>query len=254
MNFAMYLFLKKIIKKIFPQKLLFKSEPLLRKGYSLFFLGKKHHCSVCKGSFRRFIKLSAGSGGKNGELLCPRCGSLPRDRRLYDLLKKENLLQGKLLDFSPSRALYRKFKKTAGVEYFSSDFANEFISDHQFDITAIKIQDNFFDLIICYHILEHITDDRKAMAELFRVLKPGGTMLLQSPFQEGEIFEDHSITTEKERNKYFGQKDHVRIYSVKGISERLNQAGFSVNVLQFNEQASNSSGFSEKEVVLICKK
>ena len=244
----MYLFLKKIVKKIFPQKLLFKFEPLLRNGYSLFFLGKKHNCSVCKGSFRRFIKL------KNGELLCARCGSLPRDRRLFDLLKKENLLNGKLLDFSPSRALYRKLKKTPGVEYFSSDFANEFISDHQFDITAIKLPDNFFDLIICYHILEHITDDQKAMAELFRVLKPGGTMLLQTPFREGEIFEDPSITTEKERKKYFGQKDHVRIYSVKGISERLNQAGFSVNILQFNEQASNSSGFSEKETVLSCKK
>lgn len=244
----MYLFLKKIVKKIFPQKLLFKLEPLLRKGYSLFFLGKKYHCSVCKGSFRRFIKL------KNGELLCARCGSLPRDRRLYDLLKKENLLNGKLLDFSPSRALYRKFKKIPGLEYYSSDFANEFISVHQFDITAIKMQDNFFDLIICYHILEHIADDRKAMAELFRVMKPGGTMLLQTPFQEGEIFEYPTITSEQDRNKYFGQKDHVRIYSVEGISERLKQAGFRVNILQFNEQLLHRSGFSEKEIVVMCKK
>lgn len=250
----MYLFIKKIVKKIVPQKLIFKIEPFLRKIYSLFSRGSKYHCTICEGSFNRFIKLSAGSSGKNAELLCPRCGSLPRDRRLYYLLKKENLLQGKVLDFSPSRALYRKFKKTAGVEYFSSDFANEFISDHQFDITALKIQDNFFDLIICYHILEHIADDRKAMAELFRVLKPGGIMLLQTPFREGQIFEDPSITKENERMKYFGQKDHVRIYSVEGISERLNQARFSVKVLPFNEQLLNRSGFSEKETVLSCKK
>src|SRR5258705_7505339 len=149
----MYLFLKKIVKKILPQKLLFKVEPFLRKTYSLLFRGNKYHCTVCEGSFDRFIKLSAGSSGKNGELLCARCGSLPRDRRLYDLLKKENLLNGKLLDFSPSRALYRKIKKNPGLEYFPSDFANEFISDYQFDITAIRIQDNFFDRIICYHIL-----------------------------------------------------------------------------------------------------
>jgi predicted methyltransferase len=92
------------------------------------------------------------------------------------------------------------------------------------------------------------------MAELFRVLKPGGNMLLQTPFREGEIFEDAAITTEEERLKNFGQKDHVRIYSVKGISERLSQAGFEVEVLQFNEQLSNSSGFCEKEIVLSCKK
>ena len=245
---AMYLFLKKIIKKIFPQKLVYKSEPFLRKAYSLFFLGNKYHCTVCEGSFSRFIQL------QNRELLCPRCGSLPRDRRLCDLLKNENLIQGKVLDFSPSRSLYRKFKKMPGVEYFSSDFANEFIADHQFDITAIKMQDNFFDLIICYHILEHVIDDRKAMAELFRVLKPGGSLLLQTPFRDGEIFEDPTITTAVERMKNFGQKDHVRIYSVAGISERLGQAGFSVKALQFNEQFSNPSGFSENEVVLSCKK
>jgi len=110
------------------------------------------------------------------------------------------------------------------------------------------MQDNFFDRIICYHILEHIPDDRKAMVELFRVLKPGGTMLLQTPFREGEIFEDPAITKADERMKYFGQEDHVRVYSVKGITERLGQAGFQVEVLQFNEQPSNSSGFSEKEV------
>jgi SAM-dependent methyltransferase len=244
----MYLFLKKIVKKILPQSLVFKIEPFLRKSYSIFFLGNKYHCTICEGSFSRFIQL------KNGELLCARCGSLPRDRRLYAILKKDNLLKGKLLDFSPSRALYRKFKKTLALEYFSSDFSNEFISNYHFDITAIKMQDGFFDLIICYHILEHIADDRKAMAELSRVLKPGGTMLLQTPFREGEIFEDPSIKTGDERMEYFGQEDHVRIYSVKGISERLSQAGFSVNALQLNEQAFNNSGFSEKEIVLICKK
>ncbi len=244
----MYLLLKKIVKKIFPQKFVFKIEPFLRKIYSIFFLGNKFHCTVCDGSFRRFIQL------KNDELLCARCGSLPRDRRLYDLLKNGNMLKGKMLDFSPSRALYRKFKQTPGIEYFSSDFANEFISDDQFDITDIKLQDSFFDLIICYHILEHIPDDRKAIAELFRVLKPGGNVLLQTPFREGEIFEDPTITKEDERIKYFGQQDHVRIYSVDGLSGRVKQAGFNVKVLQFNESLFNSAGFSEKEIVLHCKK
>jgi SAM-dependent methyltransferase len=244
----MYLFLKKIIKKIFPQKIVFKIEPFLRKTFSLFFLGNKYNCAICEGSFNRFIKL------QNGELLCARCGSLPRDRRLYDLLKKENLLQGRVLDFSPSRALYRKIKKLPGVEYLSSDFAHEFLSDHQFDITAIDLPGNFIDLIICFHVLEHVPDDQKAMAELFRVLKPGGNMLVQSPFREGEIYENSAITTGDERKKHFGQEDHVRIYSEEGLSERLNKAGFHVKALPFLEQLFNRSGFLEKEIILTCKK
>lgn len=250
----MYLFLKKIVRKVLPQKFLFKIEPGLRKVYSFFYRGKKYHCPICDGSFSRFIRLSAGSSEKNGELLCARCGSLPRDRRLYDLLKKENLFRGKMLDFSPSRTLYRKFKKTEAVEYYPTDFANEFISDFHFDITEIKQEDNFFDLIICYHILEHVIDDKKAISELFRVLKPGGNLFLQTPFSENEMIEDSAITTNDERKKHFGQKDHVRIYSVEGLSERLEQAGFIVNVLQFKEQLKNRSGFSEKEIVLHCKK
>lgn len=140
------------------------------------------------------------------------------------------------------------------AEYFSSDFAHEFMADHQFDITAIKIQDDFFNLVICYHVLEHITDDKKAMTELYRVLKPGGTMLLQTPFREGEIFEDPAKITGEERMKYFGQKDHVRIYSVKGLAERLSRAGFVAEVLSFNEPVLNRSGFSEKEMIISCKK
>jgi DNA-directed RNA polymerase subunit RPC12/RpoP len=83
----MYLFFKKIVKKVLPQKLLFIIEPSLRKVYALLYRGNNYHCSVCDSSFKRFIQL------KNGELVCPRCGSLPRDRRLFDILMKESLIQ-----------------------------------------------------------------------------------------------------------------------------------------------------------------
>jgi ubiquinone/menaquinone biosynthesis C-methylase UbiE len=164
------------------------------------------------------------------------------------------MLQGKVLDFSPSRSLYRKLKRTPGIDYFPSDYNNEFISDYHLDITTINLPDKSFDLIICYHILEHTPDDRKAMTELFRVLKPGGNILIQTPFGEGEIYEDNSITTEAERKKHFGQADHVRIYSAKSLRERLKQAGFTVSILQFKENAFNKSGFSEKETVIRCRK
>lgn len=245
---TMYQFLKKIVKLLLPSRLIFRIEPYLRKIYALFFTGNKYHFAVCDGAFSRFIRL------ENNENLCARCGSLSRDRRLFTILQNENKISGRMLDLSPSRSLYRKFKRANELEYWPSDYANEFLSDHQFDITAVPLSDNFFDSIICYHILEHIEDDRAAMKELFRVLKTGGALYVQTPFREGDILEDPSITSPEDRTTVFGQQDHVRIYSVAGLGERLQKAGFMVAVLHFIEQPLNKEGFSSIETVLRCKK
>ena len=99
--------------------------------------------------------------------------------------------------------------------------------DIRLDIADMNFEDNFFDVIICSHVLEHVKDDQKAMHELFRVLKPKGIAILQVPISKTarETFEDFSITTPEGREKYFGQKDHVRIYG-KNYKERLNSVHF----------------------------
>ncbi len=116
----------------------------------------------------------------------------------------------------------------------------------------IPLGNNAFDLIICYHILEHIENDSQAMIELQRVLKPNGSCIIQTPFKEGDIYEDFSIKSPDERLKAFGQKDHVRIYSVEGLQQRLKENGFQdVEIKTF--PAEGRYGFME-ETVLICKK
>lgn len=113
-------------------------------------------------------------------------------------------------------------------------------------------KNDFFDLIICYHILEHIEDDKKAMEELYRVLKPNGTCVIQTLFKEGEIYEDFSKKTERERLEAFGQEDHVRIYSVDGLRKRLNENGFrNVETKTFPKE--ERFGFME-ETFLVAKK
>lgn len=88
------------------------------------------------------------------------------------------------------------------------------ITDRKINITDINFENNHFDFIIYSHVLEHIRDDRKAMSELFRVLKLGGEVILQVPISKynKETFEEFSIILQGEREKYFGQKDHVRVY------------------------------------------
>ena len=111
-----------------------------------------------------------------------------------------------------------------------------------------------FDLIICYHILEHIDNDIKAMNELWRILTKGGYCIIQTPFKEGEIYENNAITSPKEREKHFGQSDHVRVYSINGLTKRLENVGFQVEIRNFREKYENINGLNETETVLICQK
>ena len=157
-----------------------------------------------------------------------------------------------ILDFSPSRPLFRKWKKEKNIKHIASDLSGDFIADVAYDITQIPEKENSFDLIICYHILEHVIDDVKAMKELHRVLKLAGTVIIQTPFKEGDIYEDYNITSEAERLLHFGQEDHVRIYSVEGLKNRLENSGFTISVTQFEKDT--YLGFSDKETILFATK
>jgi SAM-dependent methyltransferase len=243
----MYRSIKNVLKKLVPRKLLFRYEPAIRSVYHLFYRGNTYLCAVCEERHRKFISA-------HSDLICPRCGSLSRTRRLFNLIDERYLKPGiAILDFSPSRSFYRKMKK-GGFNYLSSDLSDNFISDVAFDITGIDVENNHFDLILCYHILEHVEQDKKAMNELYRVLRPGGHCVVQTPFKEGNIYEDYSIRSSEERLKHFGQDDHVRIYSVDGLKSRLEDTGFDVEVLHFHEVEHNINGYHESEVVLVCRK
>jgi SAM-dependent methyltransferase len=97
------------------------------------------------------------------------------------------------------------------------------------DITEIDFPDESFDVVYCSHVLEHVPDDRKALAEIRRVLKPDGWAILLVPIDAAETIEDPSITDPGERLRLFGQGDHVRRYGPDYV-ERLHQAGFDVAV------------------------
>lgn len=243
----MYDLLKNSITRFIPKKLLFRIEPILRKCYAVTKQGSNHECVICDFKASDWVQLP------NNDLLCPNCGSLARDRRLWQLVK-ENYIKNdiQILDFSPSRPLFRKWKKEKNVNHIASDLSGDFMADVAYDITQIVEKENTFDLIICYHILEHVIDDVKAMSELYRVLKPNGTVLIQTPFKEGEIYEDYSITSEAERLLHFGQEDHVRVYSVEGLKTRLESVGFDVIVNRFERDT--YLGFSANEIVILASK
>jgi len=237
------------MKALLPKRVLYKYEPGFRFLLYQFYKGTAFQCNICNKKLRKFIQT------EGGDRLCPACGGLSRTRRLFHILNTGFLNKGiSILDFSPSRCLYRILKNPPNIQYISSDLSGDFLSDFQYDITDIEVENDTYDLIICYHVLEHIANDSQAMKEMFRVLKKGGTCLIQTPFKEGDIYEDPAVIKEQEKLIHFGQRDHVRIYSAEGLKDRLVQCGFQVTIKHFTESESNTFGFKTQECVLICIK
>jgi SAM-dependent methyltransferase len=244
---SFYSKIKNLAIALIPRSVLFNYELVFRYPLYLKHKGDKYQCSVCGSGLDSFIPIRE-------DRMCPRCGALERHRRLFSILKNEFLRDDiKVLDFSPARALYRAMKKL-NIKYISSDLSGDFIAEVAFDIKSIDSPKENFDLIICYHVLEHIDDDFKAISELHRVLKPGAFCIIQTPFKDGEIYENSSVITPEDRTKHFGQCDHLRIYSAAGLAKRLEESGFRVDVRNFDIPCENHNALSPKETILVCKK
>ena len=213
--------------------------------------GNKVHCPICDSHYSAF-----GSHGRftRENIKCHRCGSLERHRALWLFLeRKQWLAEGesrlKLLHVAPERSFFNHFRNHQGIAYYPCDLDPGFYAARgmkgliEVDITDIPFDDNTFDIILCNHVLEHIPDDRKAMSELYRVLKPGGKAICEVPMRRKQktTYEDPSIVTPEARLKHFGQENHVRWYG-QDYADRLRSVGFEVVADRFFES------FSEEEV------
>ena len=174
---------------------------------------------------------------------CGACGSLERHRLLYLFLKQRTTLftdQLSVLHFSPELGLSEAFRAQKNLKYATSWYEPDRAADYHLDLTQLTLPDNSWDVLIAYHILEHITDDRKAMREMYRVLKPGGWAVVQVPvLEQPESYEDPSVVTPREREEKFGQHDHVRYYGWKDFADRLAEAGFDVTIERFGRELSD---------------
>ena len=242
----MYEVLKSIAKKLFPS-LLYSQEETLRKALAWKYRGNNYSCNICKTDLSSFINRI------NGDRLCPRCGSVGRTRRLFSILSDTEKPR-RVLHFSPPKALKIKLQAFDLFQYKTTDYEGEFEADYSYDITNIDSPDNQFDLIICYHVLEHIEEDLKAISELYRILDKGGSVYIQTPFSEEKLFEDYSISSKEDRLLHYGQEDHVRIYTVEVLVARLQQLGFVVEIKKFSEELENYHGYKVQEDVLVAYK
>jgi len=250
--------LKEWAEKIIPRKYLRVAGMYFLRAQYPIYKGANVACPCCKRKFKKF--LTYGVNAREGAL-CPWCLALERHRLLWKYLKDKTEIYHKplsVLHFAPEHQFQERLKAATNITYLSCDLDMPTAMDKQ-DITQLTYGDNSFDVILCNHVLEHIPDDAKAMQELYRVLKPSGWAILQTPMlDKPETLEDLTITDPKEQERIFGQNDHVRIYGADK-QQRLEAAGFTVIVddyvhTNFTAQQQKYYGFDTSEMIWLARK
>jgi SAM-dependent methyltransferase len=202
---------------------------VLRRLRLAIYRGNQVECPCCGGRFSRFMP---GLSHRDTRV-CPRCGAQERHRALWLYMRERTDLfarpQLSILHWAPEYALQRSLASLPNAAYVSADLGGDEAMQHM-DITDVPFKDGAFDLIVCVHVLEHVQQDRQAMREMARVLKPGGIALLLVPIVlEQPTKEDPSIVAPEERREAYWQEDHVRLYG-GDFPRRLEEEGFSVTV------------------------
>jgi len=231
----------------------------VRPFVAFFLRGSTYTDPIDGKSYRRFLPYGYAKVREN--VLAPGTLSLERHRLFWLYLKNETTFFSaplRVLHFAPEQAFVQKFKKQKNLTYTTTDL-NSPIADVKADICDLPFKDNSFDFIICNHVLEHIPDDTKAMQELYRVLAPSGTAIVQVPYDaKREItFEDNTITDQRERTRIFGQYDHLRVYGMDYF-KKLSSIGFDVNALDYTSGISIDDieryRLCKGELLPVCKK
>jgi len=217
-------------------------------------LHKKKQCYVCGEQFWFFNKYNGGVKKVNSFLLhlnmigsdlnnfeCLYCGAHDRERHLYMFFDKlcfwDKMFNSRILHFAPEKNLQHKILQFNPCEYVKADF-HPLKKDVLFvDATNITFADEKFDIVIANHVLEHIKNYHKALTEIFRVLKFGGVAILQTPYSSmlKNNFEDTGIDTKEAKIFFYGQQDHVRIFSEIELHSCIKEVGFNLKVIKHSK-------------------
>uniref|UniRef100_UPI004057B96D class I SAM-dependent methyltransferase n=1 Tax=Alistipes sp. TaxID=1872444 RepID=UPI004057B96D len=202
----------------------------------LLYVGRGRECPLCGTRRRRFLPY--GYVTSREDALCPHCLALERHRMIWLWIERNTDLMAsrpRLLHIAPEVSLMRHFKRVyRGTEgYITADLESP-LADMHFDVQHIPLESRSVDVVIANHLFEHVKDDRLAMRELYRIMRPGGWGIMVVPEDRGRAttFEDDTITDPAERTRIFGQYDHLRVYG-RDYDDRLREAGFEVERIAF---------------------
>lgn len=227
-------------------------------------------CPVCQKEFPTFggktsahpvVAKNITSLGERSDVFCYVCGAKERHRLLALYLERMELLSRpdttNILYFAPVSGVESRLQKYPSVNITTADLSLAGV-DVFTDITSLPFGSDSYDLIICSHVLEHIPDDREAIKELRRVVKPDGKVLAMVPIDHlrTTTLEDKTASTTEDRKSIYGHPQHQRIYGTD-FSDRLCDLGFSVNKFtvqsEFSQVEVRKYGLIPRETIYICE-
>ncbi len=251
--------IKSTYKKVFSAKSRLNFHFIYNKLRGPFYYGNNYHCNCCNHNFSTFIP--------KGRILrnnaeCPNCGSLERTRLLMLYLQNNTDIFSKslkVLHIAPEKCLNKVFKKL-NIEYIDGDL-DPLMATHIVDVTDIQYPTNYFDIIICSHVLGHVPDEPKAISELHRVLSSNGIALIMTLInpKNASTFEDKNIISVSDRATNYGEPDLCRLHGLD-FKVRLANNGFKVEVIDYRNDIDTtlaqklSVGDGDRELIFRCSK
>ncbi|MCH7793674.1 MAG: class I SAM-dependent methyltransferase [Proteobacteria bacterium] len=221
----------RIVGAAIPEAEIYRDERLYKRPRQARIARGQLQCPICGASARRFLAFGL-AGRRNAQ--CPGCGSLERHRMLWLYLARHTDLgvrRYRVLHTAPEPCLADALARLPNLRTRSVDRFNPH-ADVQADLTDLPFADRRFDVVLSSHVLEHIPDDGAAIAELARVLRPGGWAAIMVPYDPARpaTEEGRHIASPAERLARFGHPYHYRIYGAD-FPARLADAGFHVTAV-----------------------
>lgn len=151
------------------------------------------YCWVCRSikGLKYDLRYSNGSFVNWRErLACPTCGLNNRMRLIaqwFDRMPKSSSPSIYITEHVTELARYfsSRYPRVVTSEYLGESFApgqmNARGVRHE-DITSLGFNDSTFDHVLSFDVLEHVPSYKKALTEFYRVLKPGGRLVMTAPF------------------------------------------------------------------------
>lgn len=247
----------KALFKLVPEDIKFNIKLYYSKLKCYFNKGDTHYCSCCAKSYASFVSYGILP---RANAMCPNCFSLERTRLLWLYLKNEIKVESKklkILHVSPEHIIRERLKKLENIDYVSGDI-HKGRADMVLDITKISFPNNYFDVILCSHVLGFIEDEQKALTELRRVCKENHKLIIQTHFNAFSPTADKSKSDTFDQHEY-NENDLLRIHGYDFI-EKLEKLNFQVEVIDYaktfseEEQKRQSFGNGERELLIVCTK
>lgn len=235
-------------------------------------------CRVCGSRVRRYKdtgygfavleRLQVVGGLRRAADSCPVCHSSSRERLIWFWLSQKGrgfrfAADCSIAHFAPEKGLASRLRAAVPAGYAAYDLDparyRHLSGVLQADLCRLPMSDVSVDLLLCNHVLEHVPDVASSLAEIFRVLVPGGVAILQVPIslKIDKTIELGVDSAPEERARLLGQDDHLRLFSEADYLAALRSAGFEAipyDAFEDDDQAATEWRLDPFEKLYLCEK